>query len=115
MIYCGTEAHELIILHPEDDVEQHAFVDMCKDAHDSTFTVLLYNENNFVDKWSFCLDSNTTYERVKLCIFDIADEVDTFEELYDCINEVFAEYFGDMFVDVDVDYDSCNGCSGLMS
>ena len=48
--------------------------------------------------WEFWYTSKTDYERVKMCIMDIASECDSFAETLNTLNEVFLEYFDDMLI-----------------
>ena len=110
MTYCGTAVNEVIYVHPNNNIDEHGTVIMRKDAHESVFNVLVVG-NEHAEEWTFAYECNTDYERVKLCIFDMIAEVDTMDELQECLSVVFAECFDYMLVDAGC----CGNCESCMS
>lgn len=94
MIFCGVMQTESIHLHEENDLDQTYTIDLIMAKHEPKFYVCsYYNEKWF---WEFRYTSKTDYERVKMCILDVAANCDSFMETLDILSGVFLEYFDDM-------------------
>ena len=94
MIFCGVMQTESIHLHEKDDLDLTYMIDITMAKHEPKFYVYTpYDEEWF---WEFRYTSKTDYERVKMCIMDVAAECDEFMEALDILSGVFLEYFEDM-------------------
>lgn len=116
MIYCGTEMKEVIIVHPDDDVNKMAWVILTKAAHDNIFSVELVFDEDFSVEWNFWLEGGTNYEQVKLCIFDTMESVDDMAELCECLDGLFTECFSEILIEESCeDCDKKDGCEEYFS
>ena len=94
MIFCGIVEAEQIDLHPEDDLDQTYSIALVKAKHEPKFYV--YSDYDPTWVWEFWNMSKTDYERVKMCILDIAAECDDIETTLHVLSEAFIGYFDDM-------------------
>lgn len=108
MVYCGTAASEMIMVHPMDNLNETRIIEMVKAAHDPKFIVTVEVADDYVYAWEFWMEDNSLYERVKLNIFDCIFEYDTMEEIASALDEIFEDGFSDVLVrECDED---CNEC-----
>ena len=96
MILCGIMEMEQIDLHPEIDLDQLHSIALIKAKHEPKFYV--YSDYDSTWFWRFWNTSKTDYERVKMCIMDVANECDDIEETLNTLSATFLEYFDDMLV-----------------
>ena len=108
MVFCGIVETEQIDLHPETDLDQLYSICLTKAKHEPKFYVYCDYDSEWV--WEFWNTSKTDYERVKMCILDIAGECDDIDETLDVITEAFFRYFDDMLV---VDKECECACGGV--
>ena len=94
MIFCGIMQTESVHLHEENNLDQTYMIDLTMAKHEPKFYVHSLNDEKWF--WEFRYTSKTDYERVKMCIMDVADNCSTFAETLDMLSEVFMEYFDDM-------------------
>lgn len=94
MIFCGVMQIESIHLHEEHGLDQLYTIDLTMAKHEPKFYVSSTNDEEWF--WEFRYTSKTDYERVKMCIMDVAADCNTFDETLDALSEVFFEYFDDM-------------------
>lgn len=94
MIFCGIMQTESVHLHEENDLDVVYSIELTTAKHEPKFYV--YSPDNEEWLWEFWYTSRTDYERVKMCIMDIAAECNDFMETLNTLNEVFVEYFNDM-------------------
>ena len=94
MIFCGIMQTESIHLHEENDLDQVYSIDLTMAKHEPIFYVYSPYSEEWI--WEFRYTSKTDYERVKMCIMDIAAECNGFEETLNTLTETFLEYFDDM-------------------
>ena len=105
MLFCGISKSERIDLHPEENSNELWYIELTIDKHEPVFYVHAFDDNEVEWLWEFWYLSNTVYEKVKMCIIDIACEVKDMNMLLYTLNDVFHEYFEDLFVE-EVECDS---------
>ena len=106
MIFCGISQTETICLHEKNNLDQIYTIDIVLDLHEPKFYVYAYGNEEWM--WEFKYTSKTDYERVKMCILDVAADCDDFTETLDALSGVFLEYFDDMFIEEE--YECCGNC-----
>lgn len=90
MVYCGTLAKEIIVVHPVED-ETLYVIEMTKSAEEPVFWVSCNYKKDMV--WEFYLENNSDYERVKYDIMDNLFNCDTMDELMNTLAAVFEDDF----------------------
>lgn len=96
MIFCGVMQTESIHLHEEDNLDWVFAIDLTIAKHEPKFYVYTPEIDGWF--WEFWYTSRTDYERVKMCIMDVAAECESAEETLDALSEVFLEYFESILV-----------------
>lgn len=94
MIFCGVMQTESMYLHEENDLDQVCVINLTMAKHEPKFYVHALDNDEWF--WEFRYTSQTDYERVKMCIIDVAADCDGLIETLDALSEVFLEYFHDM-------------------
>ena len=106
MKLCGIIETEQIDLHEEDDLDQTYSIALTKAKHEPMFCVFSNYDPTWI--WEFWNMSTTDYERVKMCILDIASDCEDIEETLYVLSNVFVECFGDMLVEEECEC-TCGG------
>ena len=106
MIYTGTYKSEKITFKSEDMMCEDYAVELCKDAEDGSFCVVIEGDG-YDWIWEFATDSASDYERVKFTIMEIMFESESIDELVEALDDIFTDGFADILVD-----DECGECCG---
>lgn len=96
MIFDGIIETEQFDLRSETDPDQIYSIVLIKAKYEPKFYVCSDYDPTWM--WKFWNMSTTDYERVKMCILDIASECDDFDSMLFTLNAIFVEYFDDMLV-----------------
>ena len=94
MIFCGISQTESICLHEKNNLDQTDIIDITTDTHEPKFYVYACSNEEYM--WEFRYTSKTDYERIKMCIIDVASDCDSLTETLDALSGVFLEYFDDI-------------------
>lgn len=105
MTLCGVYEIETIVVHPNDDPHSSHYIEIEMDKEDPIFYVTCCCDEDW--GWAFWY-SKSDYERVKYAIMDIIHECGTMEELMDVLDEIFVEYFDEVLVCEDDEFE-CDG------
>lgn len=106
MMYCGSAFVERIGFCTDGDAKNMHYIEMCK--YDGMFTVSFCCSEDW--DYSFYMDSQSDYERVKFNIMDAIFECDTIEELLHELSDVFEDGFSDILIEDECDR-NCGNCN----
>ena len=109
MRYCGTVMKEMILVNPMDNLNETHYIELEKSAEAPVFFVSCCCDPDW--EYTFVMESNSVYERIKYNIMEMMFECETMKELLNALSELFEEGFGEMLVRDKCDgHCGCHGC-----
>ena len=102
MVYYGTDVVEYIVFHTAGNSEDKHLIGMAKSADSQTFTVDCCCDSEW--RYSFRMENNSDYERIKFNIMQTVFECETMEELLSKLSELFKDGFEELLIK-----DECDG------
>ena len=108
MIFSGVVQSESIHLYEENDADKICTIGLTMASHEPKFYVNSLEHKDWF--WEFRYTGKTDYERVKMCIMEVAAECDSIMETLDALSDVFLEFFSDMLEPEEHVCHCGNGC-----
>lgn len=102
MVYYGTNISEKIMIHPAGEQDNIHFIKMTKYADAPMFSVTYCCDEAW--NYTFWMENNSDYERVKMVIMDCIFECEDMDALIRILGEALEDGFEDILVT-----NECNG------
>lgn len=110
----GISETQIIHLRSETGHRETYEINIIMDPVDPVFFVYSYANEEWI--WEFKYTNKTDYERVKQCIIDMVYGCENIDELMYALNDVFMEYFSDMLIYQEDEYQCENvSCSKYLN
>lgn len=107
MVYHGTVASEKIAFHPDGEPSKLHYIELTKSPHEPMFWVSCCCDENWF--YSFYMEGNSDYERVKFNIMETIFECEDMADLIETLSDIFEDGFSDILIyDNDQDCENCD-------